>query len=311
MTIGYEHYAKTFEKNHNDFPINFTNKIVNGDSIDVLKKLPDDSVDLIFTSPPYNFGMSYDHHDDVNEWDHYFSSLWKVFDECIRVLRYGGRIIVNVQPSSSNYIPTHHIITNGFMERGLIWRSEILWEKNHRHCATTAWGSWKSPSSPYLKYTWEFVEVFCKGNLKHDGDSNNIDITANEFKTWVNARWSIAPETRMKNFGHPAMFPPELAYRVLKLFSFRNDVILDPFNGAGTTSLVAERTGRRYLGIDLSPEYCNIAEQRIKDEVLKDYSGILDEKLALAEKDKGSNDRESQKIQTHTLSDLFDIDTIV
>jgi DNA modification methylase len=295
MADGYRYYAKDFKKNSNEFPLEFTNRIVNGDSIDVLKKLPDDSVDIVFTSPPYNFGMSYDTHDDVNEWKDYFDFLWKIFDECIRVVKYGGRIVVNIQPQFRDYIPTHHIITNGFMERGLIWRSEILWEKNHRNCATTAWGSWKSPSSPYLKYTWEFVEVFCKGDLKHDGDSDNIDITGNEFKTWVDAKWSIAPEKRMKDFGHPAMFPPELAYRVLKLFSFKNDVVLDPFNGGGTTSLVAERTGRRYLGIDLSPDYCEIAERRIKEEVLKDYSAILDAKLSIDGKDKSLKERESQE----------------
>ena len=111
----------------------------------------------------------------------------------------------------------------------MIWKGEILWEKNNYNCKYTAWGSWKSPSSPYLKYTWEFVEVFCKGSLKKEGSAENADIHGDDFKKWVYARWSIAPERRMKEFGHPAVFPEELARRVIQLFSFRGDVVLDPF----------------------------------------------------------------------------------
>jgi DNA modification methylase len=85
----------------------------------------------------------------------------------------------------------------------------------------------------------------------------------------------------MKDYGHPAMFPTELAYRALKMFSFQNDVILDPFNGAGTTTFVAEKTGRRYLGIDLSADYCATAEKRIKNDTLKDFSAVLNAKLEL------------------------------
>jgi DNA modification methylase len=149
------------------------------------------------------------------------------------------------------------------MSRKLIWKGEILWEKNNYNCKYTSWGSWRSPSNPYLKYTWEFLEVFCKGTLKKPGDPSLADISAEEFKKWVLGRWSIAPEKDMKVYGHPAMFPEELVSRVLKLFSFRGDVVLDPFNGAGTTTLVAGRLGRRYIGVDISPEYCRIARERL------------------------------------------------
>lgn len=100
--------------------------------------------------------------------------------------------------------------------------------------------------------------------MKKEGLNENADITGDEFKQWVYAKWSIAPERKMKEFEHPAMFPEELARRAIKLFSFRNDVILDPFNGVGTTTKVAKETGRNYLGIDLSEEYCRKAEKRIK-----------------------------------------------
>lgn len=291
MADGYKSYSKAFSKINKEFPESHTNKIINADSLSVLKQLPDNCVDLVFTSPPYNFGMGYDTHDDNTDWPKYFDMLWSIFDECIRVVKHGGRIIVNTQPLFSEYIPTHHVISKGFMDRGLIWKAEILWEKNNRNCAYCAWGSWKSPSGPYFKYTWEFLEVFCKGHLKHQGEAKLADITGNEFKTWADAKWSIAPERNMKDYGHPAMFPTELAYRALKMFSFQNDVILDPFNGAGTTTLVAQRTGRRYLGIDLSQDYCATAQTRLDTEQLKDFSAQLDAKLALEGKDKSVKER--------------------
>jgi DNA modification methylase len=98
MAEGYKAYSKEFTKENNDFPIEFTNKIINANSLDILKQLPDNCVDLVFTSPPYNFGMGYDTHNDKTDWPKYFEMLWSIFDECIRVVKHGGRIIVNTQP---------------------------------------------------------------------------------------------------------------------------------------------------------------------------------------------------------------------
>ncbi len=268
---GKHYYANDhgFTKISNPLPSEFTDRIVCGDSEEVLKRLPDNCIDLVFTSPPYNFGLGYQDSDDAHDWEAYFSKLFAVFDECIRVLKYGGRIVVNVQPLFSDYIPSHHIISNYFMKKRLIWKGEILWEKNNYSCKYTAWGSWKSPSSPYLKYTWEFVEVFCKGALKKQGKSVDADIDAESFKDWVIAKWSIAPERRMREFGHPAMFPEELARRVMLLFSFRNDIVLDPFVGAGTTCIAARRNHRRFLGIDIASEYCATAVRRLNEVQLR------------------------------------------
>lgn len=257
---------KTVEKAAiNTVPNEYINQIICGDSEEILKKLPSNCIDLVFTSPPYNFGLGYDTHEDGTHWDEYFAKLFAVFKECIRVVKPGGRIVINIQPLFSDYIPIHHRISHFFESNNLIWKGEILWEKNNYNCKYTAWGSWKSPSSPYLKYTWEFIEIFCKESLKKDGNKINIDITAEEFKSWVVARWSIAPERNMKQYGHPAMFPEELVRRVLKLFSFQEDVILDPFNGVGSTSVVSKKTGRKYIGIDISQEYCKIANIRLKE----------------------------------------------
>jgi len=266
---GPYYYAKdaAFSREENHLPAQFTDRIVCGDSAVVLRELPDSCIDLVFTSPPYNFGLDYGESPDGIDWQGYFEKLFEIFDQCIRVLKYGGRIIVDIQPLYSDYIPSHHIISDFFMRRKLIWKGEICWEKNNYNCKYTAWGSWKSPSSPYLKYTWEFLEIFCKGNLKKKGSADSIDISAEEFKKWVVAKWSVAPERKMERFGHPAMFPEELAERAIKLFSYRGDAILDPFCGVGTAPAVARRLGRRYLGIDVSEEYCAKARERI-DQIL-------------------------------------------
>lgn len=257
--------SKLFSKENNELPQEFENKIICEDSERIIKNLPSNCIDLIITSPPYNFGLGYDTSEDGTDWEKYFEKLFSIFNECVRVTKYGGRIIINIQPLFSDYIPSHHIISDFFRGKGLIWKGEILWEKNNYNCKYCAWGSWKSPSSPYLKYTWEFLEIFAKGDLKKTGLKENIDITEDEFKKWVVARWSISPERKMEKYGHPAMFPEELVERALKLFSYEGDIILDPFNGVGTTSVVAKKWNRRFIGIDISEKYCKIAKKRIKE----------------------------------------------
>lgn len=206
-----------YSEQNNPLPDMFENKIICGDSEEILKRLPENSIDLILTSPPYNFGLEYDKQNDEQAWHEYFTKLFKILDECIRVLKYSGRIILNVQPLFSDYVPTHHIISNYFIERKLVWKGEIIWEKSHFNCKKSTWGSWKSPSNPYLRYTWEYLEIFCKGTIKKEGNKADIDISAEEFKSWTLAKWTISPSKEMSGYGHPAMFPEELAMRVIKL----------------------------------------------------------------------------------------------
>jgi len=241
--------------------------IICGDCLEVMPTFPAESIDLVVTSPPYNFGLDqYDRYRDTKGWDEYFTLLGRAFREFYRLLKPGGRVCVVVQPLFSDYIPTHHRVARLLEEAGFLFQAEILWEKHNYNAKYTAWGSWKSPSMPYLKYTWEFIEVFAKGSRRKRGSPEAADITADEFKKWVYAKWEIAPESRMKEFGHPSMFPEEVPRRLIKLFSYRGDVVLDPFNGVGTTTLVAWRLGRRYIGIDISERYCEIARERLRGE---------------------------------------------
>lgn len=246
--------------------IPFLNEIVCGDSFQKIKEIPDESIDIIITSPPYNFNMDYDITNDKAKWMDYLKNLEAMWKECYRVLKPAGRLCVNIQPCLSEYFPTHHLITTNIMAQKFLWMTEILWEKNNYNCSYTAWGSWKSPSAPFLKITWEFIEVFCKESRKKIGNVENIDISGEEYKKWTYAKWEIAPEQNMKKYNHPAMFPEELCVRLLKLFSYENDIVLDPFNGAGTTTYVAFKLNRNFIGIDISENYCNTARKRISDE---------------------------------------------
>ncbi|MDR2762019.1 MAG: site-specific DNA-methyltransferase [Planctomycetaceae bacterium] len=263
--LGYESFQRHFSEKNNDTPSRFLNKIHCVDSLVLLKQFPDNCIDLIVTSPPYNFGINYNNSNDVNLWDNYFEMLFNIFGECVRILKSGGRMIVNIQPLFSDYVPSHHLVSNFFIRQGLIWKGEIIWEKNNYNCKYCTWGSWQSPSSPYLKYSWEFIEIFCKNTLKKDGIKDDVDITADEFKKWVYAKWSIAPERKMKEYKHDAMFPEELVKRIIKLFSYQNNIVLDPFNGAGTTTKVARSLGRQFIGIDIDQSYCEIAENRLRE----------------------------------------------
>ena len=255
------------EKGTTQAPQTFeVNKIYCGDCLQIMKQMPDNFVDLIVTSPAYNFGLDgYDKHVDTKSWEEYFDTLHQVWVQSYRVLKHGGRICVVVQPLFSDYIPSHHIISEQLRDLGFLFKAEIMWEKHNWNAKYTAWGSWKSPSMPYLKYTWEFIEVFCKGSQKKVGEKQNIDIDGDEFKKWVYSKWEVVPETRMKEFGHPSMFPEEIPYRLIRLFSYVGDLVLDPFNGVGTTTLVARKLKRKYIGIDISEQYCQKALGRIEE----------------------------------------------
>jgi len=246
------------------------NEIYCGNNLDILKEIDDNSIDIIITSPPYNFDMEYDVYQDNLEIDKYMNFLNKVWKESFRILKDGGRLCVNLMPMYKQYYPTHHFVTKQVIDLGFLWKTEIIWDKKNYNCGFTNWGSWKSPSMPYLKSTWEYINIYYKGNQKKEGNREDIDITTDEFVKWTNIHWKIAPEKGNKEFNHPAMFPEEIVIRLLKLFSYKEDLVLDPFNGIGTATKIAKLLDRNFIGIDLSEKYCKIAKERLVNSFKED-----------------------------------------
>jgi DNA modification methylase len=219
------------------------------------------SIALIITSPPYNLGLDYDKYTDNLSHSDYLKWTKNIWQECKRVLKKGGRLIINIAPTGiSNFVPIHIDFVNQCRDLGFIYRAEILWYKQTIR-NRTAWGSWKSPSNPHVLPSWEYVLVFHKDSPQLEGNNQKIDITAEEFKVWSDAHWYIPPETSRK--GHPAPFPEELIKRLIKFYSFQGDTVLDPFGGTGTTAFVAKKYGRNYIHIDISEDYNKIAQARL------------------------------------------------
>lgn len=239
------------------------NKIYLGDCLKIMSQIPKRAVSLIITSPPYNLSLGYDSYKDNLSHEKYLEWMKKVWKESYRVLRSGGRLIINIAPTGiSNFIPIHIDFVNICRELGFTYRAEIIWYKQTIR-NRTAWGSWRSPKNPHVLPSWEYVLIFHKEKPQLEGYKSKIDITGEEFKAWSDAHWYIPPETQRK--GHPAPFPEKLIKRLIKFYSYKEDVVLDPFNGTGTTTFVASKYNRQYIGIDVSEEYNQVALARLKN----------------------------------------------
>ena len=234
-------------------------------SSEQMHELPDGSVHLMVTSPPYNVGKEYD--DDLTM-DDYRGLLRRVLAETWRVTAPGGRACVNVANLGRKpYIPLHAYVIADAAETGFQMRGEIIWDKGAGAGTSTAWGSWMSASNPTLRDTHEYILVFQKphpktgfGRRKPEGRENTIK--KDEFLEFTKSVWRFGPESA-KRAKHPAPFPVELPHRLIQLYSFTGDVVLDPFMGTGATAIAAAKAGRRYVGYDRHAEYCAIAEERI------------------------------------------------
>ncbi|MEK6940212.1 MAG: site-specific DNA-methyltransferase [Nanoarchaeota archaeon] len=239
----------------------YQNKVIKGDVLDVMKKLPDNSIHLAITSPPYNVGKDYDSHNDQMNYDDYLDWLNKVWAETKRVLVPGGRFCLNIAPTGiKEFLPVHHDFTTQLRKLGMLFRTEIIWYKQTM-LKRTAWGSFKSPSNPHIVPSWEYVLIFSKDQNKLIGTEENADITKEEFMKFSDGMWYIPPE-RQRN-GHPAPFPEDLIYRLIKFYSFKGNTVLDMFGGTGTVAAVAKKNNRNFVHIDISKEYCKIAEKRL------------------------------------------------
>ncbi|MBM3152156.1 MAG: site-specific DNA-methyltransferase [Chloroflexi bacterium] len=250
--------AKPIEDNI--FPIEFENKIILGTS-ENMKEIPDNSLHLMVTSPPYNVSKEYDEDLSLKE---YLQLLKNVFSETYRVLVYGGRACVNVANLGRKpYIPLSDYISHMMIDIGFKMRGEIIWAKGAGAGVSMAWGSWQSASNPVLRDTHEYIMVFSKGAYdRKKGDKKNT-IAKEQFMEWTKSVWTMNPESA-KKVKHPAPFPVELPYRLTQLYTFKGDIVLDPFMGSGSTAIAALKSERKYVGYDVDPEYIKIAEERIE-----------------------------------------------
>lgn len=229
-----------------------------------MRELPDNSVHLMVTSPPYNVGKDYD--DDLTA-DDYRDLLRNVWRETHRVLVDGGRACINVaNVGRKPYIPLNALITADMLDIGFSMRGEIIWNKAASAGTSCAWGSWRSASNPVLRDVHEYILVYCKGSFaRRKAKENKSTIERDEFLEWTKSIWTFPAESA-KRVGHPAPYPIELPRRAIALYTFEDDVVMDPFMGSGTTAVAAERVNRRWVGYETSEEYANLARQRIETE---------------------------------------------
>lgn len=244
----------------NPFPSEYENTIILGNA-EKMKEIPDNSLHLMITSPPYNVTKEYDENLSFKE---YLQLLKNVFSETYRVLVYGGRACINVANLGRKpYIPLSDYISHMMIEIGYLMRGEIIWYKGAGAGVSMAWGSWQSAANPVLRDTHEYIMVFSKGSFsrkKPKGKENTI--TREQFMEWTKSVWTMNPESA-KKVGHPAPFPVELPYRLIQLYTYKGDIILDPFMGSGTTAIAALKSERKYVGYEINPEYIKLTEDRV------------------------------------------------
>lgn len=238
-------------------------RIIQGD-IRRVRGIPDESIDLIVTSPPYNVSIRYGQHDDASSYEEYlrFSQEW--MGACRDLVRPDGRFCLNVplDKNKGGQQSVYADLTDIAKRLGWRYQSTIVWNEQNIS-RRTAWGSWKSASAPYVIAPVEMIAVFYKRDWKKRSGSGRSDISRDEFLAWTNGVWTFNGESK-KRVGHPAPFPVELPRRCLKLFTFVGDTVLDPFLGSGTTLVAAQQTQRRGVGVEIDPEYCRVARQRLQ-----------------------------------------------
>ena len=246
----------------NTIPKEYLNKIFCKSS-EKMEELPDNSVHLMVTSPPYNVGKEYDQNLSFTEYREFLKSVWK---EVYRVLVPGGRACINIANLGRKpYIPLHAFIIKDMLDIDFLMRGEIIWNKGSSASPSTAWGSWLSAKNPTLRDVHEYILVFSKGTFKRENPKKREStISKEDFLEFTKSVWTF-PAVSARKIGHPAPFPEELPYRCIQLYTFKEEVILDPFIGSGQTAIAAIKTGRYYVGYEINEEYVKLAEKRIKN----------------------------------------------
>ena len=246
--------------------VNMANRNITIINNDVLKctEIKKESVDLIITSPPYGVGIEYGTHNDRMGAENYFTWVRQWMKVCYEWLSDTGRACINVSldVNRPHKLPLSALYTTIAMDVGFNYHATIVWNKAGLARDSTAWGSWLSASAPSITPRVEVIIVLCKGNWKKN-KQGKTNINRHDFMTWVRGQWKIQSESA-KRIGHPAPFPVELPMRCIKLFSFDDELILDPFCGSGSTLVAAVKENRNAIGIDIDQDYCKIATERVR-----------------------------------------------
>lgn len=230
-------------------------------SCEEMTELPDNSIALMVTSPPYNVGKDYDLDLSLSE---YLEFLRTVLEETTRVLLPGGRIAFNVANLGRKpYIPINAYVSSIAFDLGLLMRGEIIWVKGKGASGSCAWGSWMSAGNPTLRDLHEYILIFSKERFDRPQRGEST-IEKDEFMAATTSVWHIPAESA-RRVGHPAPFPVALVERLIHLYTFSGDVVLDPFMGSGTTAVAAVNCGRRFVGYEIDKEYVSLSLDRIAE----------------------------------------------
>lgn len=259
-------YLDQIQENESDYvenpiPAESQNRIF-PTSAEEMTQLPDNCVHLMITSPPYNVGKEYDNNLTLEEYLEFLSRVWH---QVMRVLVPGGRACVNLANLGRKpYIPLHAFIIQDMLKLGFLMRGEIIWNKAASASTSTAWGSWRSATNPTLRDVHEYILVFSKGTFRRQNlAGRQSTISRDEFLDYSKSVWSFPAESARK-VGHPAPFPVELPFRLIQLYSFNKEVVLDPFIGSGQTAIAALSADRYFVGYEIEPTYVDLCERRIR-----------------------------------------------
>jgi len=243
-----------------------TAQLIHSDNLAYLRQQPAEIYDMVLTSPPYNINIAYDQYPDNQSCTDYWLHVESVLTESFRCLKTGGRIAVNVMPNSQLNLPTHSRITALLEKLGGIWITEIIWDKG----GVNRWfprGTYGSAVKPWFQHSFEYVVVLGKGTTRREAPGKG-DLTNKQYTEWTTPLWRLRPEQQMKSLGHPAVMPTELVMRLLKLFSWPGDHVLDPWGGTGTTAVVSQQLNRTATSIEQSLQYHQTAQSRVLKETV-------------------------------------------
>ncbi len=252
------------------------NLLIYKDDILKINSIPNNSVDLIVTSPPYNVDIHYNSHADNLSYEDYLEFTQKWMKKCFELTKSEGRFLLNI-PLDKNKGGQKSVgadFTRIAKDIGWKYHSTIIWNEGNIS-RRTAWGSFMSASAPYVIAPVELILVLYKDSWKKTGGTRKNDITKKEFMDWTNGVWTFNGQSKKGAGGHPAPFPIELPRRCIKLFSFVGDTVLDPFLGSGSTLIASYLHGRKGIGVDIDEKYCNIAIDRLQQEAKVNQSTLL------------------------------------